>query len=134
MNMRWLNFPFQPNINVETTLGHQHWINVTLSTLFQRCFVNFETTSINTRRLNFHFQPIYQRWNNVDERWQSTLFQRWFNVDVFAALIHHFLSNGTNCSLLGLEKTLITGSASINFYWKVVPKIWTWSLSDWWIV
>ena len=87
MNMRWLNFPFQPNINVETTLGHQHWINVTLSTLFQRCFVNVETTSINIRRLNFHFQPnfnveitlVHRRWIDVT---LSTLFQRSFaNVE-----------------------------------------------------
>ena len=87
MNMRWLNFPFQPNINVETTLGHQHWINVTLSTLFQRCFVNVETTSINIRRLNFHFQPnfnvettlVHRRWIDVI---LSTLFQRCFaNVE-----------------------------------------------------
>ena len=96
-NMRWLNFLFQPNISVETTLGHQHWIDVILSTLFcqhwnnvdkhvsaqlsfstkfqlwknvgsltlnwcnsinlfQRCFANVETTPINVRRLNFHFQ------------------------------------------------------------------------------
>ena len=112
MNMRWLNFPFQPNTNIETTLGHQHWINVTLSTLFQRCFVNVETTSINIRRLNFHFQPnfnvettlVHRRWIDVI---LSTLFQRCFvnvettsinvrrlnfhfqpniNVDVFARL------------------------------------------------
>ena len=83
MNMRWLNFPFQPNTNVETTLGHQHWINVTLSTLFQRCFVNVETTSINIRRLNFHFQPnfnvettlVYRQWIDV---FLSTLFQPCF--------------------------------------------------------
>ena len=25
--------------------------------MFQRCFANVETTSINVRRLNFHFQP-----------------------------------------------------------------------------
>ena len=57
MDMRWLNFPFQPNINVETTLDHQHRINVTLSTLIQRCFVNVETTSI--CRLKFDFQPNF---------------------------------------------------------------------------
>ena len=28
-----------------------------LPTLFQRCFANVETTSINVRRPNFHFQP-----------------------------------------------------------------------------
>ena len=84
--MRWLNFPFQPNTNVETTLGHQHWINVTLSTLFQRCFVNVETTSINICRLNFHFQPnsnveatlVHRRWIDVI---LSTLFQCSNNVD-----------------------------------------------------
>ena len=78
MNMRWLNFPFQPNTNIETTLGHQHWINVTLSTLFRRCFVNVETTSINVRRLNFHFQPninVETTLINVDD-------QRCFNFDL----------------------------------------------------
>ena len=77
MNMRWLNFPFQPNINVETTLGHQHWINVTLSTLFRRCFVNVETTSINVRRLNFHFQPNI----NAETTLMKLDDQRCFNVD-----------------------------------------------------
>ena len=56
-NICWFNFHFQPNINVETTLGHRHWIDVIVSMLFQSCFVNVETTSINIRRLNFHFQP-----------------------------------------------------------------------------
>ena len=50
--------------------------------LLQRCFANVETTSINVHRLNFHFQPNI----NVDERWRSTLFQRWFNVDVFTGI------------------------------------------------
>ena len=85
--MRWLNFPFQLNTNVVTTLGHQHWINVTLSMLFQRCFVNVEITSITIRWLNFHFQPnfnvktmlVHQRWIDVI---LSTLFQRYFaNVE-----------------------------------------------------
>ena len=72
-NICWFNFHFQPNINVETTLGHQPWIYVILSMLFQRCFVNVETTSINIRRLNFQFQPnfrvevtlVHQRWINA---------------------------------------------------------------------
>ena len=51
-----LNFDFQPNINVET-FDRRRWIDVTLSTLFQRSFANFETVSINVCRLNFHFQP-----------------------------------------------------------------------------
>ena len=57
-NMRWLNFLFQPNISVETKLGHQHWIDVILSTLF--C----------------------QRWNNADKCTSPQLslsnkYQRW---------------------------------------------------------
>ena len=67
MNMRWLSFSFQHNINIETTLSHQHWINLTLSTMF--C----------------------QHWNNVNKHTLaqlsfSTKFQRWFNVDVFAGM------------------------------------------------
>ena len=94
MNMRWLNFPFQPKINAETTLGHQHWTNVTLSTLFQRCFVNVETTSVNIRRLNFHFQPnfngeatlVYRRGIDVI---LSTLFPHCFvNVETTSINVH----------------------------------------------
>ena len=103
MNIRWLNFPFQPNINIGTTLGHQHQIDVILSTLFQRCFVNVETTSINIRRLNFHFQPnfnvettlVHRRWIDVI---LSTLFQRCFvNVETTSINIRrlsfHFQPN-----------------------------------------
>ena len=81
------NFNSQPNINVETTLGHWHWIDVILSMLFQRCFVNVETTSTNIRRFNFQFQPnfnvettlVHRRWINVI---LSTLLQRCFaNVE-----------------------------------------------------
>ena len=105
---------------LKQTLGHQHWINVTLSTLFQRCFVNVETTSINIRWLNFHFQPNFnvetmlvhrrwidvilstlfcQCWNNVDKCMSaqlsfSTKHQRCFNVDVFAGKV--------SCTLMSL--------------------------------
>ena len=58
MNICWLNFSFQLNFNVRTTLAHQHWIEVILLTLFQRCFHNVEATSINIRRLNFHYNQI----------------------------------------------------------------------------
>ena len=57
--MNKLNFHFQLNIKVETALIYRHWINVILSMLFQRCFINIETTSINIRRFNFHFQPNF---------------------------------------------------------------------------
>ena len=72
INIRRLNFDFQPNFNVETTLVHRYWIDVILSTLFQRCFAKFDTTSINVSQLNFHFQP------NI-------------NVDVFAGKAYFVL-------------------------------------------
>ena len=73
INIPWLNFDFQPNINFEITLGHRHWIHVILSTLFQRRFVNVETTSINIRPRNSHFKSnskvettsVHRRWINV---------------------------------------------------------------------
>ena len=113
MNMRWLNFPFQPNINAETTLGHQHWSNVTLSTLFQRCFVNLETMSVNIRRLNFHFQPNFNGETTlVPQRWiaviLSTLFPRCFvNVETTSINVRrlnfHFQPN------INVETTSMNG-------------------------
>ena len=126
MKLRWLNFPFQPNINVETTLNQrnsikavstlfcQRWNNVakhapvqlSFSTKFQ-CWNNFGSSTLNRRNsvnvvpmlfcqpwnnvdkctsAQLSFSTKYQRWNNVDERWGSMLFQRWFNVDVFAGM------------------------------------------------
>ena len=67
---------------------YQRWSNISWSMLNRRnsvdvvsmLFANVETTSINVHRFNFHFQPNI----NVDGHWQSALFQRWLNVDVFA--------------------------------------------------
>ena len=87
MNMRGLNFPYQPNTNTETTLGHQHWINATLSTLFCQRWNNVDKHS--SAQLSFSIK--FQRWNNVGSstlnrrnsiRIVSTLFlQRWNKVD-----------------------------------------------------
>ena len=102
----------QPNINVETILSHQHWIDVILSMLFQRCFVNVETKSINIRQIKFHFQPnfnvettlVHRHWINIilltlfqccftcveatsiNVRRLNFHFQPNINVDVFAGL------------------------------------------------
>ena len=97
INIRRLNFHFQPNFNVETTLVHRRWIDVILSTLFPRCFVNVETTSINVRRLNFHFQPNI----NVETTLMNVDNQRCFNVDVFAGMCVKCL-----CSLWNVMSTL----------------------------
>ena len=83
MNIRSVNLYFQPNIKVETTLGHQHWVNVIILLLFQRCIVSVEATSINIRWPNFYFQPnfnvettlVHGSWIDVI---LSMLFQRCF--------------------------------------------------------
>ena len=73
--------------NLISTLK-QHWvINIESTWLYQRCFVNVETTSINI----LPFSTKFQRWNNVGSSTLnrrnsinvvSTLFcQRWNNVD-----------------------------------------------------
>ena len=73
-------------INLIPTLTQQWVINIESTQLYQRCFVNVETTSINIRRLNFHFQSnfnvettlVHRRWIDVI---LSTLFQCSNNVD-----------------------------------------------------
>ena len=109
--MNKLNFHFQPNIKVETTLIYRRWINVILWMLFQRCFINVETMSINIRPLIFHFQPslniettlFYWRWINVI---LSTLLQRYFaNVETTSINVRrlnfHFQPN------INIETTLM---------------------------
>lgn len=56
MNIGWFNFCFQSNINFEPILSHQRWNNAILPTLFQHCFINFGTTSMNIRWLHIYFQ------------------------------------------------------------------------------
>ena len=111
MNIRWLNFPFQLNINIDTTLGHQHWIDVILSTLFQRCLVNVEAKSINIRQLNFHFSPNLNVETILVHRGSmdvilSTFFQRCFaNVETTSINVRrlnfHFQQN------INVETTLM---------------------------
>ena len=57
-------------IDIELTLFCQRWNNV------DKCM----STQLS-------FSTKYQLWNNVDERWRSTLFQHWFSVDVFAGMV-----------------------------------------------
>ena len=102
-NMRWLNFLFQPNISVETKLGHQHWIDVILSTLFCQRWNNVDkhvsaqlsfSTKFQLRKnvgsltlnwcnsINFVSTLLCQRWNNADKCTSPQLslsnkYQRW---------------------------------------------------------
>ena len=110
MNISSLNFYFQPNINVETTLVHRRSIDVVLLMLCQGFFVNVKTMWINIRRLNFHYQPnfnvqtmlVYRRWIDVII---STFFQRCNNVKTTSInvrrLSFHFQPN------MKVETTLI---------------------------
>ena len=68
---------FSTKSRAETTMVHRRWIGVILSTLFERCFGNVETTSINVRRLNFHFQPNI----NIETTLMNVENERSFNVD-----------------------------------------------------
>ena len=86
-NMRWLNFLFQPIISVETKLGHQHWIDVILSTLFCQRWNNVDKHV----SAQLSFSTKFQLWKNVGSltlnwcnsiNFVSTLFcQRWNNAD-----------------------------------------------------
>ena len=137
MKMRWLNFPFQPNINAETTLGHQHWTNVTLSTLFQRCSVNLETTSVNIHRLKFHFQPNFNGETTLVHRRSidvilSTLLPRCFaNVETTSMNgddQHCFNVDSTLMCLLGellIKKALVKRWDHFRFYGKFSPASYT---------
>ena len=86
--------------NLISTLK-QHWINVTLSMLFQRCFVNVETMSLNMRRFNFHFQPNF----NVET---TLVHRRWIDV---------ILSTLFQCCFVNLETTLIN-VRRLNFHFQ----------------
>ena len=126
MNICWLNFSFQSNINIETALGHWHWIDVILSTL----------SRINIRRLNFHFQPnfnvattlVHRRWINVI---LSTLFcQRWNNVDkctsaqlTFSAKYQHWNDVDERlyqrCFNVGSTLMCLLGNIPLHYFWKL---------------
>ena len=123
INIRQLNFRFQPDFNVETTLVDRRWIDVMLSTLFG----NVETTSINERRLNFHFQPninVETTLTNVDD-------QRCFNVE------------STLMCLLGImmcffsqiitRVSLTTGSLSLNWFGEVI-RLTLFALNFWQVI
>ena len=80
-------------------------IDVILSTLFQRCFANVETTSINVRRLNFHFQPninVETTLKNVDDQrwcvcWEPCLFQNFAIVRISVYLGQKAYSESCFC-------------------------------------
>ena len=74
----------------------------------RRNFIDVVSTLFSQRRNNVEkctstqlsFSTKYQPWNNVDERWRSTLFQCWFNVDVFAGYWGAFLKEQLSSVML----------------------------------
>ena len=140
INIRRLNFHFQPNFNVETTLVHLCWVNVILSMLFQLSFAYVEITSINEHRLILSFSSKYPRWNDADERWRSTLnqrcvdrqrsstlFQRWYFVeneswaDVHFSTLCQCWQNNTESTPIkttSIQRRLLNVVSTLIFGWK----------------
>ena len=54
---RWNNVDKHKSAQLSFSTKFQRWNNVDSPTLNQYNSINVETTSINVRRLNFHFQP-----------------------------------------------------------------------------
>ena len=88
---RWNNVDKYTSAQLSFSTKFHHW-NVVLSTL-NRCNSIDVVSTLFCQRWNnvdtctsaqLSFSTKYQRRDNVDERWRSTLFQRWINVDVFA--------------------------------------------------
>ena len=119
MNILWLNFPFQPNINVETTWGHQYWIDVILSTLIQRwcvCWVGVPQGFIPGLLLfNIYICDIF-------------LLIEKTTVNSYADDTTHF-SNGTSVVLNDMEnKTFNVFDSFLKNYLKINPDKWIFCL------
>ena len=91
---RWNNVDKHTSAQLSFSTKFQRWNNVVLSTLNRHNSIDVVSTLFCQRWNNVDkcasaqpsFSTKYQRRNNFDKRWQSTLFQRWINVDVFARL------------------------------------------------
>ena len=113
MNKHWLNLHFKPNINVETTLGHRHWIDVILLTCFERCFVYVETMLIKQLSAQFSYSTRFQGWNNIG----SSTLNRCNSIDVFA----NFETTSINVRPLSLIFNLI--STLKQGWWKLTINV-----------
>ena len=88
----WNNVDKHTSAQLSFSTKLQRWNNVVLSTLSPRNSIDVVSTLFYQRWNNIDkctsaqlsFSTKYQRRNNFDERWWSTLFQRWINIDVFA--------------------------------------------------
>ena len=118
---RWTNVSSTFNVNQISTLKQQWfidvestpWINIILSTLLQRCFANVETTSINVRRLNFHFQLNI----NVEITLMNFDDQRCFNFDSTLMCL-------LDCSFVTLYRSL--SPSQDDFATFLITSKWPW--------
>ena len=98
---RWNNVDKQTSVQLSISTKFQRWNNIGSSLLNWCNSFNVASALLCQRGNNvdectsaqLSFSTKYQRWNN-DERWRSTLFQRWFDVDVFGiSILYNFLNH-----------------------------------------
>ena len=83
---RWNNVNKHTSAQLSFSTKFQRWNNVGSLALNRRNSINVVLTLFCQRWNNVDectsaqlwFSTKFQRWNNVDERWQSTLIQRWY--------------------------------------------------------
>ena len=88
---RWNNVNKHTLAQLSFSTKFQRWNNIGSSTLIRYNSIDVVSTLFcqcwnyvdKCTSAQLSFSTKYQRWSNFDERWRSTLFQRWFNVDVF---------------------------------------------------
>ena len=97
---RWNNVDKHTSAQLSISTKFQRWNNIGWSTLNRRNSIDVASTLFcqcwnnvdKCMSAQLSFSTKYQRWNNVDESWRSRLFQRWFNIDVFAGVrINYYL-------------------------------------------
>ena len=92
ISQRWNNVDKHTSTQLLFSNKYQRWNNVEYLTLNRHNFIDVVSTLFcqgwnNVKKCTsaqLSFSTKYQRWNYVDKCWWLTLFQRWFNVDVFA--------------------------------------------------
>ena len=90
---RWNNVDKCTSAQLSFLTRFQHWNNISSSRLKRRNSIDVVSTLKHWKNVDKYtlaqlsFSTKHQRWNNVNEHWRSALFQRWFNVDVFAGML-----------------------------------------------
>ena len=120
---RWNNVDKHTLAQLSFSTKFQRWNNIGSSMLNRRNSIDVVSTLFCQRWNNvdkctsaqLSFSTKNQRWNNVAGRWRSTLFQRRFNVDVFAGKP---IELGKSLISMKLE-TLVTRLLPQNFKFNI---------------